>query len=144
MSKSRVFQLLFGAQDKVSLSANVRVKLSLQEDLDDLADSLRGLDNRAAAIEGQIDEANRLLDQLGDVRAIVNEAVEIQKEASAYQSAAASVLARYKSVADELGLNAYDDDNFVYLEELQSGGSGTSLENIYYSSSSLSDALDSL
>jgi chromosome segregation ATPase len=144
MSKSRVFQLLFGAQDKVSLSANVRVKLSLQEDLDDLADSLRGLDNRAAAIEGQIDEANRLLDQLGDVRAIVNEAVEIQKEASAYQSAAASVLARYKSVADELGINAYDDDNFVYLEELQSGGSGTSLENIYYSSSSLSDALDSL
>jgi len=144
MNKSRVFQLLFGAQDKVSLSANVRVKLSLQEDLDDLADSLRGLDNRAAAIEGQIDEANRLLDQLGDVRAIVNEAVEIQKEASAYQSAAASVLARYKSVADELGINAYDDDNFVYLEELQSGGSGTSLENIYYSSSSLSDALDSL
>jgi len=144
MTKSRVFQLLFGEEKKTTLSGNVRIKLSLQEDLDDLAESLRGLDNRAAAIEGQIDEANRLLDQLGDVRALVNEATEIQKEASAYQSAAASVLARYKSVADELGINAYDDDNFVYLEELQSGGGGTSLENIYYSSSSLSDALDSL
>jgi chromosome segregation ATPase len=144
MSKSRVFQLLFGAQDKVSLSANVRVKLSLQEDLDDLADNLRSLDNRAAAIEGQIDEANRLIDELREARGLVNEANEIQKEASAYQSAASSVLARYKTIADELGLNAFDDDNFVFLMDLQEGGSGTSLENIYFTSSNLSDALDSL
>lgn len=144
MTKSRVFAMLFGEQEKVSLSSNIRVKLSLQEDLDDLAENLRSLDNKAAAIEGQIDEANRLLEQLGDVRGLVNEAVNIQKEASAYQSAAASVLARYKAVADELGINAYDDENFVYLEELQSGGSGTSLENIYYTSGSLSDALDAL
>jgi hypothetical protein len=144
MSKSRVFQLLFGAQEKVSLSANVRVKLSLQEDLDDLADNLRSLDNRAAAIEGQIDEANRLIDELREARALVNEATEIQKEASAYQSAASSVLARYKSVNEELGINPFDDDNFVFLMDLQEGGSGTSLENIYFTSSSLSDALDSL
>jgi chromosome segregation ATPase len=144
MNKSRVFQLLFGAQDKVSLSANVRVKLSLQEDLDDLADNLRSLDNRAAAIEGQIDEANRLIDELREARGLVNEANEIQKEASAYQSAASSVLARYKTIADELGLNAFDDDNFVFLMDLQEGGSGTSLENIYFTSSNLSDALDSL
>ena len=136
--------MLFGAQDKVSLSANVRVKLSLQEDLDDLADNLRSLDNRAAAIEGQIDEANRLIDELREARGLVNEANEIQKEASAYQSAASSVLARYKTIADELGLNAFDDDNFVFLMDLQEGGSGTSLENIYFTSSNLSDALDSL
>jgi chromosome segregation ATPase len=144
MSKSRVFQLLFGAQDKVSLSANVRVKLSLQEDLDDLADNLRSLDNRAAAIEGQIDEANRLIDELREARGLVNQANEIQREASAYQSAASSVLARYKTISDELGLNAFDDDNFVFLMDLQEGGSGTSLENIYFTSSNLSDALDSL
>ena len=136
--------MLFGAQDKVSLSANVRVKLSLQEDLDDLADNLRSLDNRAAAIEGQIDEANRLIDELREARGLVNEANEIQREASAYQSAASSVLARYKTIADELGLNAFDDDNFVFLMDLQEGGSGTSLENIYFTSSNLSDALDSL
>lgn len=144
MSKSRVFQLLFGAQEKVSLSANVRVKLSLQEDLDDLADNLRSLDNQAAAIEGAIDDANRLIDELKDARALVNQANDIQKEASAYQSAASSVLARYKNIAEELGLNPFDDDNFTFLMELQDGGSGTSLENIYYTSSSLSDALDSL
>lgn len=144
MSKSRVFQLLFGAQEKVSLSANVRVKLSLQEDLDDLADNLRSLDNQAAAIEGAIDDANRLIDELKDARALVNQANDIQKEASAYQSAASSVLSRYKNIAEELGLNPFDDDNFTFLMELQDGGSGTSLENIYYTSSSLSDALDSL
>lgn len=144
MTKSRVFQMLFGEDKKTSLSSNVRIKLSLQEDLDDLADSLRSLDNKAAAIEGAIDDANRLIDELKDARALVNEAVDIQKEASALQSAASSVLARYKNIAEELGLNPFDDDNFVFLMDLQEGGSGTSLENIYYSSSSLSDALDSL
>lgn len=136
--------MLFGAQDKVTLSSNVRIKLSLQEDLDDLADSLRTLDNKAASIESAIDTAIRLLDELKDTRAVLNEATDIQKEASALQSAASSVLSRYKSVNEELGLNPFDDENFKFLLDLQEGGSGTSLENIYYSSSNLSDALDSL
>lgn len=143
----RVYAMMFSGQEidrAMPITGKVRINLSLAEDLDDLADSLRTLDNKAAAIEGQIDEANRLIDELKNARALVNESNDIQKEASALQSAASPVIARYKSVSEELGLNPFDNENFVYLLDLQNGGQGTSLENIFFTSDTLSESLDNL
>jgi len=143
----RVYAMMFAGQEidrAMPITGKVRIKLSLAEDLDDLADNLRSLDNKAAAIEGKIDEANRLIDELKDARALVNDSNDIQREASALQSAATQVLARYKSVSEELGLNPFDNENFAFLLDLQEGGAGTSLENIFFTSDSLSASLDNL